>query len=225
MHSHLLYGIDDGAKTLEESVELIRELYSLGYKKFICTPHIMGDYYRNSKENIFPVLDKLRNAIISENIDVEVNAAAEYYIDEWFQEKLKNKEDLLTLSTNYVLVETSYLNPPSNLKEVLFDLQVLGYKVVLAHPERYTYLFQSFELYQELHELGVFFQINLTSLAGYYGKASKKIAERLIKNQMVDFVGTDCHGARHIDALKRSMKQKSFGQLAQLDLKNDALFA
>lgn len=223
MHSHLLPGLDDGSKSLEESLDLIESLSRLGYKEFICTPHIMGDYYRNTKDTILPALDLLREALHKSNKEVAVSAAAEYYIDEWFYEKVKSREKLLTLKDDYVLVETSYMNKPANFRTVLFDLQSNGYKVVIAHPERYSYLFSSFENFEELYELKVYFQINLNSLSGHYGKEAKIFAQKLIKKKMVDFVGTDCHGARHVENLKKAMKEKSFGMLTNLPLKNNAL--
>lgn len=223
MHSHLLPGLDDGSKTIDESLDLISSLMELGYEEFICTPHIMGDYYRNSRDTILPALDQLKEALVKSGKEIPVSAAAEYYIDEWFYEKVKLKEELLTLKDDYLLVETSYMNKPANFRSVLFDLQSSGYKVVIAHPERYVYLFSSFEKFEELYDLKVHFQINLNSLSGHYGKEAKDFAKKLIKNDMVDFVGTDCHGERHVENLKMAMKEKSFGALSQLDLKNNIL--
>ena len=223
MHSHLLPGIDDGAKDLEDSLNMITGLLDLGYKEFITTPHIMGDYYRNSKDTIFPALDEVRNELVKKNISCKISAAAEYYLDEWFYEKVKKGEEFLTLKDNYLLVETSYINKPANFRAVLFDLQSAGYSVVLAHPERYSYLFSSFDLFEELYELKMNFQININSLSGHYGKESKKFAEQLIKKNMVDFIGTDCHGMRHIEKHQEALKSKYFGQLASLNLKNDSL--
>lgn len=223
MHSHLLPNLDDGSQSIASSLQMIEGLMDLGFEQFICTPHIMGDFYKNSSQTILPALDQVREELDKANKRVNIRAAAEYYIDEWFQQKITSGNRLLTLKDDYVLVETSYINPPSRFKEVIFDLQSLGYQVVLAHPERYTYLYQSFEKFQELYALGIKFQLNLNSLSGYYSPAAKKFAEKLIDHQMVDFVGTDCHAPKHLERLKQTMNMKYFGKLASLSLLNDSL--
>lgn len=223
VHSHLLPNLDDGSQSIESSMEMIDGLTNLGYQHFICTPHIMGDFYKNNADTILPALDQVREELDRTDRKVTVSAAAEYYIDEWFQEKLNTGEKLLTLQDDYLLVETSYINPPSRLKEVIFDLQSAGYQVVLAHPERYTYLYQSFEKFQELYDLGIKFQLNLNSISGYYSPEAKKFSEKLIDHQMVDFVGTDCHALKHVKRLKQTMSMKYFGKLASLPLLNDSL--
>ena len=145
MHSHLIPGIDDGAKTIEDSISLIKQLHSVGYTRLITTPHIMSDFFRNTPENIKEGLEKVRAAIKEENIPVEIDAAAEYYIDDGFMHKLE-EERLLTFGDNYLLVEISYMNPPENLREVFFRALVHGYKPILAHPERYPYWYNNFDL-------------------------------------------------------------------------------
>lgn len=225
MHSHLIPGIDDGSKTLEESIHLIQELQKLGYKKIITTPHIMGDFFKNSKETIVPGLTELKAGLLQLNINVEVEAAAEYYLDEWFIEKLEQNEPLLTLHGKYVLFETSYMNKPAQLHRAIFLMRSLGYIPVLAHPERYTYLYSSFDLFKEIYEMDVLFQINLNSLAGYYSKSAKAYAEKLIDNKMVDFVGTDCHGKRHLDVLATVKKTGYYQKLQKLNILNNTLIS
>lgn len=223
MHSHLLPGIDDGAKSIEESIELIKELKKLGFIHFICTPHIMGDYYLNTPETIKKAFDLLYDEIVKQGLDVELGFAAEYYIDESFSRKLANKEKLLCIKDNYVLVETSYINKPLNFKEVIFELQMAGYVPVLAHPERYAYLYNDYKQFKEIHDLGVLFQINLNSICGHYSPACKKIVQKLIDDKLVDFIGTDCHNMRHIDVLKRVLKEKYTLKLTSLNLLNKSL--
>lgn len=223
MHSHLIPDIDDGVDTFDESVEMIREMASIGYSQFITTPHIMGDFYRNSPENILPLLEELKTHLDQANIDVKIAAAAEYYLDEWFVEKVNKQENLLTMGDNFILVETSYINKPNIMEEVLFDLKTLGYKPILAHPERYTYMHHNFDLYRQLYNTGVYFQININSLCGYYSGTARKIAEELIKNNMVHFIGTDLHGKRHLEALKKSMQTKAYARLSSMDLLNNRL--
>jgi protein-tyrosine phosphatase len=212
MHSHLIPGIDDGAKTLEDSVTLARRMYELGYKKLITTPHIQHEFFCNTPEIILNGLAKVREALKSENIPLEMEAAAEYLIDDGFEEKAA-KGNLLTFSGKYLLVELSYYNPHPNLKTFIFNLQVDGYKVILAHPERYTYWFSDFSKFEDLKDRGIFFQINLVSLAGFYPDPVKKMAEKLMEKGMIEFVGSDMHNLDYMQALEKSMKEKALSKL------------
>lgn len=222
MHSHLIPGIDDGAKTIEDSIELIRRLMELGYKKAITTPHIMSDYYKNTPEIIHAGLDKVREAVAKENIGFELDAAAEYYIDDGFLNKLEAGK-LLTFGNNYLLFEISYINCPDNLKDIIFQMQVHGYKPVMAHPERYPFWFAKFDEYQAFRDQGVLLQINANSLSGYYGFEAKKTAEKLIEKEMVDMIGTDMHNLTHAEALKKTAREKSFKKLLEFNLLNKHL--
>lgn len=205
MHCHLIPGIDDGVKTIEESVSVIKSLKDLGYKKIITTPHIMSDYYRNTPEIILSGLALVREALLRENIDIEIDAAAEYYADYEFNQKLQ-KEKLLTLGDNYLLFELSYFQPSESIEEIVFNIQTSGYKALLAHPERYVYWHGNFDMYKKLKDRGVFFQLNINSLCGHYSVQVKKIAEKLIHNGMIEFIGTDTHNAHHISLLSESLK-------------------
>ncbi len=203
MHSHLLPGIDDGAKDMENSVELIRGMSELGYKKLITTPHIIWDMYRNTPEIINEKLDLVREAVKKEGIDVEIYAAAEYFLDEHVEELLKKKEPLLTVSGNKVLTEFSMAFPSMNIKDVLFEMAMQGYQPIIAHPERYIYLQQNKEFYTELKDIGCMFQLNLLSVAGYYGRSVKELAEYLLQNDFYDLVGTDLHNLHYLEGLQQ----------------------
>ena len=204
MHSHLLPGIDDGLQEVGQSVEFIRDLRDLGYKKLICTPHILSDLYPNSPKTILPQLELVRRELKAANIDIQVEAAAEYMIDHDFAELIarSKKEDLLTIKGDYILVEMSYLSPSPNFERTIFDLRMLGLTPILAHPERYSYYHRTFPQYERFKELGCKLQVNLLSLSGVYGPQVKATAEKLFKNQMVDFLGTDMHHDRHLSMLK-----------------------
>ncbi|MBI2968760.1 MAG: capsular biosynthesis protein [Bacteroidetes bacterium] len=201
MHSHLIPGIDDGAQTLEDSLHLIRGLNELGYKKFITTPHVISDHYRNTPEIILLGLKTVQDAVKRENIPVEIHAAAEYYLDADFEKKIVAGE-LLTFGNHYVLVEISFLNAPENFDRVLSLLFKYGHRMALAHAERYPFWY-NLEKYKELKHKGVLLQVNINSLGGYYSGISKKIAETLIDNEMVDLLGTDCHKTEDIEKLKK----------------------
>lgn len=206
LHSHLIPGIDDGAKSLENSIQLIRKLMDMGFRKIITTPHIMADYYRNTPEIIMRGLDTVREELNRQQIDVQIDAAAEYYFDESFENKLKNG-NLLTIANGFLLFELSYINYPANLFEVIEKILDKGYKPLLAHPERYPYLFGSLDNYRKLKDSGCYFQINILSFTGYYGKQSQGIAEDLADYMMTDFIATDLHHNRHAAALKQSLAE------------------
>ncbi len=215
MHSHLLPGIDDGLEEVEQSVAFIRDLQELGYTKLICTPHILSDLYPNTPQTILPKLALVRDALKAANVDMQVEAAAEYMVDHMFAELLakSKKEDLLTINGNYILVEMSYLSPSPNFDKVIFDLRMLGLQPILAHPERYSYYHHQFEQYERFKDMGCKLQVNLLSLSGGYGPYVKKAAEKLFKNQMVDFLGTDMHHERHLETLKNFATRKEFYEL------------
>ncbi|NTV82704.1 MAG: hypothetical protein HGA23_00205 [Bacteroidales bacterium] len=214
MHSHLIPGIDDGAKTLDDSIALARRMYDLGYKKLITTPHIQHDFYKNTPEIILGGLEKVRAALKAENIPIEIEAAAEYLLDDGFEE-LAEKGKLLTFSGKHILVELSYFNPNPNLKSIVFNLQIDGFKVILAHPERYTYWFTNFAKFERLRDRGMLFQLNLVSLAGFYPDPVKKFAEKLIENDMIDLVGSDMHNMNYMAALEKSLKEKPLARLLE----------
>ena len=209
MHSHLIPGIDDGAQNMEESLELIRALSDLGFKKLITTPHVMSDFYKNDNETILSGLEKLKEALAQQGIPIALEAAAEYYCDGAFEKSIGNQK-LLTFGDNYLLFEISYMQAPENLQNVLFKLQLEAYKPILAHPERYPFWYHDFEKYEALKDRGVLFQVNLASLTGYYGSSARRTAERLIERNMVDLFSTDVHKMAHIPLYQRALKEKWF---------------
>ena len=158
VHSHFIPAIDDGSISIENSVEMIKEFYNLGYKKIITTPHIMSDFYRNTPETILNGLENVRTALKNEGVSVQLEAAAEYYLDADFEKKIEEQK-LLTFGKNYLLFEVSYMNAPDNLDRVIFKLMTSGYKPVLAHPERYPFWYNHFEKYEELKDKGTLHEI------------------------------------------------------------------
>ena len=203
MHSHVLPGIDDGAQTPAESIILIKKMMALGIKKIIATPHIMADYYRNTAETINAALAVLKDELKREKIDIVVEAAAEHYFDETFEGRI-NDGKLMVMGDNYVLFEFSFISKPPNVVPVIQKLNELGYKPILAHPERYPYM--DIEQFRALREWGLLLQLNTISLTGYYGKDAKKLAEQLIDQQLVDFISSDMHHLRHAEAFKDALK-------------------
>lgn len=203
MHSHVLPGIDDGAQTPEESIFLIKKMMGLGIKKIIATPHIMADFYRNTPDTIGRALDVLKAELKRQHIDIDIEAAAEHYFDETFEARVNDRR-LMTMGDNYVLFEFSFINPPPNYIPVVQRMKDLGYRPILAHPERYPYM--SIEQYKILHDWGCDFQLNTVSLTGYYGKDVKATAESLIDNQLIDFISSDMHHPRHAAAFTDALR-------------------
>ena len=175
IHSHILPGIDDGSPDIETSLRLIQGLVDLGFRKFIATPHIIGDLYRNTPETINVALEETKTACKKAGIDIELSAAAEYMLDDYFMELLKNKSPLLTLHKNILLTEISYSTPPVNLQAITENIIAGGYKPVLAHPERYSFYHHNYDIYYHLKEMGFLLQVNLLSLTGYYGSGVKRL--------------------------------------------------
>lgn len=221
IHSHLLPGIDDGAKDLDDSMALLDKMASNGIKNFITTPHVLGDVYPNTPKIIGTKLELVKNELIKRNRkDIQISAAAEYMMDEQFLKILESGEPLLTLKENLVLVEMSYFSPPINLYDILFELQLKGYKPILAHPERYVNYHNKHNEFFKLKRAGCLFQLNLLSLTENYGKGVLKTAEKLLKENLYDFVGTDAHHLDHLKSLKEISTTKIANKIEPLLKRN-----
>ena len=222
MHSHFIPGIDDGAKTIEDSLGMIRAMKDMGYKSIITTPHVMIDYYPNTVETITAGLQKVQQALKENNIDIPIKAAAEYYIDESFM-TLVDKKELLTIRDNEVLVEFSMLYEPPMLSEVIFRMQSAGYKPIIAHPERYLFFHGNLRKFRELKDNGCLMQMNLLSVAGYYGKNIKIVADELMSKGIYDYCGSDMHHEKHAAALKALAGSKEYNSIIGYPFLNSRL--
>ncbi len=220
IHSHLLPGIDDGSKNIDMTVDLLRQLKDLRFTQFITTPHVTTGVWDNTRDGIQAKFKETKEYLTTENYDFSLRVAAEYILDANFTELLKDKS-LLTLKDNLVLVEMSYINPPLQLFDLIFELQIAGYVPVLAHPERYGFYHNNFLEFSRLKNAGCKFQINLLSTVGYYGPAVAECAEKLLKNGMIDFVGSDVHHQKHIDAFSHRIILKETTALKSAVAKND----
>lgn len=214
IHSHLLPGIDDGAKNFEDTLLLTTALQGFGISQFITTPHIIQHVWDNTHEQILSKKAATVLELHSNHISIPFKAAAEYLMDDQFVRLFQSK-DLLTLKDNYVLVEMSYINAPIQLYDILFDLQVAGYIPVLAHPERYLFYHNSFNEYVKLKRAGCLFQLNLLSIVGYYGAGITKIAEQLLQKGLYSYVGSDVHHNNHIAAFDQKVQIKDIMPLQE----------
>lgn len=225
IHCHIIPGIDDGSPDVDTSVELVERMKGWGLKRIIASPHVTMDTFENTPATIAPPLSLLKDALREKGIDMDLSHSAEYRIDEFFLKQLE-AGNIVPLPNNYLLVENSFIQEPWGLDKILFDLKIKGYKPILAHPERYLYYHTGKkQRYDELHGTGTLFQINLLSLAGYYGNAERNMAERLIEKGMADFIGTDLHNHRHADCIEKYLSSKHYRKIAEtLAVKNDTAF-
>jgi tyrosine-protein phosphatase YwqE len=202
IHNHILPGIDDGAKTVFDSIDLIKEFSAFGVTNFIATPHVMENYYPNNPQTINQSYTILKNEL-KKNKELKntlLDYAAEHMIDANF-DVILNESKVLPLKKKYLLVEMSYLQPSINFNSAISNIQSKNLFPILAHPERYGYLHNSskYELYKKN---GIMFQLNLLSLGEYYGKEINKCALKLLEKGLYNFAGSDIHNMRQMNALK-----------------------
>lgn len=185
-HCHILYGVDDGAKALEDALAVLAYDEEIGISEVWCTPHIMEDV-PNTTEALKQRFAELQAAYAG---PIKLHLAAEYMLDTLFEERFK-AGDLLTMEDDTLLVETSTWNPPADMTGTLRKIQKAGYRPLLAHPERYRYMTE--QGYERLHKMGIHFQLNLGSLVGYYGETAMRKAHELLEKGWYSEIGSDCH--------------------------------
>lgn len=200
MHSHILPGIDDGAPDTDTSITLIKGMMNAGIRNFMGTPHIMADIHRNNRETITNAYNKLQQALTANDVDVTVKFAAEYMIDEGFQDHLQ-AGNLLTVFDNKILIETPFYHEPIDIANILFQIDTAGYKAILAHPERYHFIDDKLKVLDKYLDRDIALQLNILSLSGYYGSKEKEVATRLLDAGMYRFVGSDLHHSRHLNRI------------------------
>lgn len=222
IHSHLLPGIDDGAKDHDDTLGLINSLRGYGFSQFITTPHVLTGVWNNTCNGIKETEAATLAILQQNNVEIPFKAAAEYLMDDVFL-RLVHDEPLLTLKDNYVLVEMSYLNPPLQLYDIIYELQLKDYKPVLAHPERYLFYHGKMDDYKKLKKAGCLFQINLLSVTGYYGKGVLMAAKELLDAGMIDFSGSDVHHQRHVESFKSKVQLKNTDALVKA-INNNSTF-
>jgi len=209
IHCHLVPGIDDGQRTAEGGADLVAHEKAWGIERIIATPHVTQDTFENTPEIIGEAFGKLCEAVDAKGVSIDLGHSAEYRLDAFFTAQLE-KGLVNPMPNNYLLVENSFIQEAWNLDKMLFELKVQGYKPVLAHPERYVYYFTKKGRYRQLHDAGTLFQVNLLSLAGNYGKEVRQMAEYLIDNDMVDFIGTDMHNHHHCSVIEEYLQSKDY---------------
>ncbi|MFZ9981117.1 MAG: tyrosine-protein phosphatase [Cyclobacteriaceae bacterium] len=222
MHSHLVPGVDDGCRTVEESLSILRYMREMGVKKWITTPHIFYEYYRNDPSTIEAGYLELKKHLAEVNEDFEITFAAEYYFDEHLVRMISEKP-LLTFGNQYLLVETNMLSEPHGLNEFIFQAGLKGYTIILAHPERYSYMLGNFKRLEELKDRGVMLQVNMLSYSGFYSIPSMKMVREMTDLGLIDFIGSDCHNLQQATMIREASKDKYFRKTLALKLVNYSL--
>lgn len=222
IHCHLLFGVDDGAKTIDESVNIIRDLANQGVTDLILTPHYIKDsrYNCNKRENE-KRLRLLKARLKKEEIPITLSLGNELYIDEELGELLLNKEISSLKDTKYVLIELPMSGEYEGYQDIFLDLQKKGYQVILAHPERYSSFQKDEQKVFELIEMGILFQCNLGSIMKQYGKSAYRLLKQLLKKDLVYCFGTDSHHqkkdpkfyAKAMKKIKKYVGAKRLGDL------------
>ncbi len=221
IHSHLLFGVDDGSRTLEESVHVIKKLSEVGYTDIILTPHYINDStYVSTREENLDVLKRLKVGLIRNNVNVNLYLGNEIYIDSEIANLLKNNIISSLNDTKYLLIELPMSGENEIYYDIFLDLINMGYKVILAHPERYISFQKDFNKIYELKELGVLLQSNVGSVLGDYGRGAKKTIKRLLKENLITFMGTDIHHNKEEYTFVLKVKKKMGKYLTQKQINN-----
>ena len=194
VHSHILFGIDDGSRTISESIELLKKLKSVGFNNVILTPHfILDSTYNSNYEANIKIYNELKERLLNENIDINIYLGNEIFIDKNVPTLLEKNIITSLNGTKYVLVEFPMHNKLLNIEDILYEIRSKGYEVVIAHPERYDAFKEDYSIVDTLREDGFLFQSNYSSILGYYGKDSIKLLKYMLKRHYIDFLGTDIH--------------------------------
>lgn len=225
IHNHLLYGIDDGSKSIDDSVNIIREMSKIGYTDIILTPHyISHSKYNSPRDKNLILLENLRNALSENGIDINLYLGNEIYINHHIGDLLDNGKVSSLNGSKYLLIELP-MNGEYDYMDVFEDLIYDGYKVILAHPERYHAFQKDFDKIYDLEEIGVYFQCNIESILGSYGKGAIKMVKRMYKEKKVSFLATDIHHKKRDygkfdKAKKKIRKYLSSSEMKELLVEN-----
>lgn len=214
MHNHLIPKVDDGSNSAQLSLDCMNAMYEVGFTHIYITPHFQYPRYPNDEEEIKKRFEQLKQDVSEKTPLTILGVGGEYRIDDGFNKRMEEQRFLQVGKQNkFLLVELSLHQPRMGVAEVIFDLQMKGYEIILAHPERYPYLNITSTLLEKLKEQGVFFQSNILSLSGFYGDAAQSKAFEYIESDWVEFLGTDMHNAMYAQALRDSTHNKRVQKL------------
>lgn len=225
VHCHILPGVDHGSRSVEQSLELLEAQMEMGIHCVILTSHVTAVTFENTRESLTSAFEVLKQAVAEAGLDMELHLSAEYRMDEYFDKEYKAGH-LIAMPGNHILLENSFQQELLNLDELLFDMQVQGYKTILAHPERYTYYSRRRKRYEALHNAGARFQVNLLSFTGYFGEEARESALWFARNGMIDYLGTDMHNIKQAHIIMDYLNSKEWRKMApglQETVKNDMI--
>lgn len=225
IHCHVVPGVDDGSPTAEKSVTLLSHMHDWGIERVFASPHSTQDKFENTPESLAEPFATLKSAVADAGLNIEMKLHMEYRIDNFFINQFE-RDNLICLPGNYLLIENAFSNEPWGMEHLLYNIRNKGYTPIIAHPERYQYYSQIHcNRYDELHEFGIYFQINLLSLAGYYGKLERETALLLLQKGYVQFIGTDIHRMAHVASIEHYLKSRQYKRDLRLlqNIQNDML--
>ena len=225
IHSHILPGVDHGSQSIEQSLEMLQEEINMGISHVILTSHVTAVTFENTRERLMDAFLKFQDAVTDAGLDVTLSLSAEYRMDEFF-DKQYAADQLIPMPGNHILLENSFQQELMNLDELLFDMQVKGYKTILAHPERYTYYSRRRKRYEQLHNAGARFLFNILSFTGYFGEEARDSALWFAKTGMIDYLGSDMHNIKHAHIIMDYLNSKEWRHLSreiEPTIKNDMI--
>ena len=225
IHCHILPGVDHGSQSIEQSLDMLRAQVEMGVTNVILTSHVTAVTFENTRESLTAAYERLQKAVEEAGLDIHLALSAEYRMDEYFDRE-NAADHLLPMPGNYILLENSFQQELMNLEELLFDMQIKGYKTILAHPERYSYYSRRRKRYEELHTKGARFQINILSFTGYFGEEVRDTALWFAKNGMIDYLGSDMHNVKHAHIIMDYLNSKEWRRVSkeiEPTVKNDLI--
>lgn len=214
VHCHIAPGVDHGSQNVAESLEMLRAEVDMGISRVILTSHTTAETFENTPETLTASFETLKQAVAEAELPVELHVSSEYRIDEYYN-KLFAAGQILPMPGNYLLLENSFVQELIGIDEMMFDVQCKGYHPILAHPERYRYYHMRHERYEKLHASGVLFQVNILSLAGYFGAGARDAAMWLIEHNLVDMFGSDMHNMDHAAIIKDYIGSKDWRKVVE----------
>ena len=225
IHCHILPGVDHGSRSIEDSLDMLQAEMEMGINRVILTSHVTAVAFENTRESLMDAFLKLQDAVTDAGLDIQLFLSAEYRMDEYFDKEYA-ADHLIPMPGNHILLENSFQQELMNLDDLLFDMQVKGYKTILAHPERYPYYSRRRKRYEQLHNAGAKFQVNILSFTGYFGEEARESALWFVRNGMIDYLGSDMHNVKHAHIIMDYIKSKEWRKLApeiEQTVKNDLI--
>lgn len=223
IHSHILFDVDDGSRTIEESIELLKKMHEIGFNNVILTPHyIEGSEYNCENKQKRDKIKIIKEELVKQKININIFLGNEVFINDNIYNLIKNDVIHTLNNTKYILIELPFHNQIVNLEDIIYELKIKGLIPIIAHPERYTYFQKNYQEIDRLKEEGFLFQANYASILGYYGKESKKLLKYMLKKKYIDYFGTDIHRTSKTYVIDNFKKiEKNIIKITKIDYYNE----